>query len=181
MSLKWVWKDFETIWNELFYILRFKKIKKEVGPKWCCINTHWYTNNFSKSHDSNSEDAFIYEERHNMDKFSEVSEVPLPAPLEVLQTYFLEKSMRFLTSDLNTKLITAESTLRRSLCGMVVCKVLKWKIEIFIKLSGHWKSVSYSMNKWSFCYEIFLQYWKSFLKFRILSQRLALCCSFLKL
>ena len=43
---------------------------------------------------------------------------------------FLEKSMRFLALDLNTKFITSESTFTRSLCGMVVYKVLKSKVEI---------------------------------------------------
>ena len=41
-----------------------------------------------------------------------------------------EKPMRFLTYDLNKKLKTSESTFRRSLCAMVVCKVLKSKVEI---------------------------------------------------
>ena len=42
----------------------------------------------------------------------------------------LEKPMRFLTLDLKAKLITSESTFRRSLYGMVVYKVLKSKVEI---------------------------------------------------
>ena len=38
--------------------------------------------------------------------------------------------MRFLTLDLKTKLITSESTFRRSLSGMVVYKILNSKAEI---------------------------------------------------
>ena len=38
--------------------------------------------------------------------------------------------MRFLTSDLKSKLITSESTFRRSLCGMVADKMLSSKAEI---------------------------------------------------
>ena len=38
--------------------------------------------------------------------------------------------MRFLTLDLKTKLITSESTLRRSLSRMVVNKMLNSKAEI---------------------------------------------------
>ena len=38
--------------------------------------------------------------------------------------------MRFLTLDLKTQLIISESTFRRSLCRMVVDKVLKSKVEI---------------------------------------------------
>ena len=38
--------------------------------------------------------------------------------------------MRFVTLDLKTNLITSESTFRRSLCEMVVYKVLKSDVEI---------------------------------------------------
>ena len=38
--------------------------------------------------------------------------------------------MRFLTFDLKTKLITSESTFRRSLCGMLVDNMLNSKAEI---------------------------------------------------
>ena len=38
--------------------------------------------------------------------------------------------MRLLTLDLKTKLITSESTFRRSLCGMVVDNMLSSKAEI---------------------------------------------------
>ena len=54
----------------------------------------------------------------------------LPAHLEVQQIHVLEKPMCFLTLDLKTKLITSESTFRRSLCGMVVDKMLSSKAEI---------------------------------------------------
>ena len=40
--------------------------------------------------------------------------------------------MRFLTLDLKTKLIISESTFRRSLCRMVVYKMLKSKVEIHL-------------------------------------------------
>ena len=42
----------------------------------------------------------------------------------------LEKPMRFLTLDLKKKLITSESTFSRSLCGMVIDKMLSSKAEI---------------------------------------------------
>ena len=53
----------------------------------------------------------------------------LPAPLEVQQIDVLGKPMRFLALDLSTKLKTSESTFW-CLCGMVVYKVLKSKVEI---------------------------------------------------
>ena len=45
--------------------------------------------------------------------------------LEVPKTGVLEKSLRFLTLDLKTKLITSESTFRRSLRRIVVYKMLQ--------------------------------------------------------
>ena len=39
-----------SIWNEFFYILRLKKIKKEISPKRWWVNTHWSTNILFKSH-----------------------------------------------------------------------------------------------------------------------------------
>ena len=54
----------------------------------------------------------------------------LTAPLEVQYINVLEKPMRFMTLGLKTKLIISESTFRRSLCRMVVYKVLKSKVEI---------------------------------------------------
>ena len=58
-----------------FVYLDSKKIKKDVLPKLCWINTHRYTNILFKNHVTNSEKAFIYEERHSIDKSlsSEVS------------------------------------------------------------------------------------------------------------
>ena len=56
----------------------------------------------------------------------------LPAPLEVQYVDVLEKQMHFLTLDLKTKLITFESIFRRSLCRMVVHKVLQSKVEIYL-------------------------------------------------
>ena len=59
--------------------------------------------------------------------FSEVSSSSsLRSPIDIC----LDKPMRFLTLDLKTKLITSESTFRRSLCGMVVDKMLNSKAEI---------------------------------------------------
>ena len=43
--------------------------------------------------------------------------------------------MRFLTLDLKTKLITSESTFRRSLCRMVVYEVLQLKVKIDVFLT----------------------------------------------
>ena len=54
----------------------------------------------------------------------------LPAPSEVQYITVLEKPMCFMTLVLNTKLIISESTFRRSLCRMVVYRVLKSKVEI---------------------------------------------------
>ena len=54
----------------------------------------------------------------------------LPAPSEAQYITVLEKPMCFMTLGLNTKLIISESTFRRSLCRMVVYKVLKSKVEI---------------------------------------------------
>ena len=54
----------------------------------------------------------------------------LPAPLEVRQIDVLEKPRRFLTLNLKTKLESPESTFTRSLCWLVVNKVLKSKVEI---------------------------------------------------
>ena len=71
-----------SIWNVLFYRLRFKKLKKEVGPKWCCINTHWCTNILFRNRVTYSEEGFISEERHSIDK-SLFSEVSSSAHLEV--------------------------------------------------------------------------------------------------
>ena len=116
-----------SIWNELFYIIRFKEIKKEVCPKWCWVNSHWYTNILFKNHATSRVKKHLF-----IDKslFSEVVKYLLPAHLEVQQIYVLEQPMRFLTLDLKTKLITSESTFRRSLSGMVVYKILNSKAEI---------------------------------------------------
>ena len=42
----------------------------------------------------------------------------------------LEKPMRFLTLDMKAKLISSENTFTRSLCELVVYKVIKSKVEI---------------------------------------------------
>ena len=112
-----------SIWNELFYIIRFKELKKEVGPKWCWVNSHWYTNILFKNHATSRVKKHLF-----IDKslFSEVSSSSsLRSPIDIC----LDKPMRFLTLDLKTKLITSESTFRRSLCGMVVDKMLSSKAE----------------------------------------------------
>ena len=71
----------------------------------------------------------------------------LPAPLEVQQIDVLENPMCFPTLDLKTKLISSENTFR-SLCGMVVYKILMSKVEIdlalflkliFFQFSDNWK------------------------------------------
>ena len=89
------------------------------------INSH---NILFKNCVTNSKEAFIYEEIHSIDKilFSETSSSSsLRSPIDVL-----EKSVRFLTSNLKTKVITSEDTFRKRLCGMVVYQVLKSKVEI---------------------------------------------------
>ena len=89
----------------------------------------------------------------------------LPALLEVQYIHVLQKPVPFLTLDLKTKLITSQSTFRRSLCGMVVYKVLLSKVEtdlaFFLTLilfslpaTGQLRNF-YSLNKRSFCYETF--------------------------
>ena len=112
-----------SIWNELFYIIRLKKLKKEVGPKWCWVNSHWYTNILFKSHATSRVKTQLF-----IDKglFSEVSSSSfLRSPVDICS----DKPMRFLTFDLKTKLITSESTFRRSLCGMVLDKMLNSEAE----------------------------------------------------
>ena len=49
--------------------------------------------------------------------------------------------MRFLTLDLKTKLITTESTFRRSLCGMVVDKMLDLKTKLILTESTFRRSL----------------------------------------
>ena len=80
--------------------------------------------------------------------------------------------MRFLTLDLQTKLITSESTFRRSLCGMVVDKMLSSKAEIdlsffltliLVSLVTIGKDfaqprISHSLNERNLAYENFLHY-----------------------
>ena len=118
-----------SIWNDLFYISRFKKKKKkeEVCPKWYEVNTRWYTNILFKNHVTNSEDAFIYEKRYSIDKsfFSKVSSSSsLRSPIDRC----FRKGI--LDLDWKAKLTTSKSTFIRSLCRMVVYKMLKSKVEI---------------------------------------------------
>ena len=59
--------------------------------------------------------------------FSEVSSSSsLRSPIDIC----LEKPKRLMNLDLKTKWITSKSTFRRSLCGMVVNKMLSSKAEI---------------------------------------------------
>ena len=111
------------IWNELFYIIRFKKLKKEVGPKWCWVNFYWYNHILFKNHATSRVKTQLF-----IDKslFSEVSSSSsLRSPIDIC----LDKPMCFLTLDLKTKLITSESTFRRSLCEMVLDKMRNSKAE----------------------------------------------------
>ena len=77
-----------------------------------------------------SEKAFIYEKRHSIGRslFSEESSSsPLKIPVDRCSR---KVNGFFLNFNLNTKLITSESILRRSLCRMVVYKILKLQVEI---------------------------------------------------
>ena len=76
----------------------------------------WYNKILFKDHATNSNEAFIFQERHSTDK-SFLAEESLRSPIDVLR-----KSIRFLTSnsDLKTKVITSEGTFRRNICGMVL-------------------------------------------------------------
>ena len=141
-------------------------LQKKIHLKWVILytfiqrnkergwpNTHWYTNILLKNDVINSEETFIYEERHSIDKslFSEVSSSSsLKSPIDVL-----EKLTRF------PKLMTSENTFWSSLCEMVVCKVLTSKIKMdlaffqimtFFSLVTMEKNfaqtrISYSLNK----------------------------------
>ena len=57
-----------------------------------------------------------------------------PASLEVQQMNVLENPVCFLKLDLKAKLISSESIFMSIFCGMVVCKVLKSKVEIDLAL-----------------------------------------------
>ena len=101
-------------------------MKKEVSPKWCWVNTNWYTNILFKNH-------FTSRVTNNLFMRKDVAltrvclvKYLLSVRLEDQQIDVLEKPMHFLTLDLKKKLITSEGTLIR----MVVYKVLQWKVEI---------------------------------------------------
>ena len=53
----------------------------------------------------------------------------LSGPLEIQKISVLEEPMCFLTLESNKRLITSETTLQSSVCGLVVYKVLKSKVE----------------------------------------------------
>ena len=89
-----------SIWNELFYIIRFKEIKKEVCPKWCWVNSHWYTNILFKNHATSRVKKHLF-----IDK-SLCSGVSSSSSLRSLIDICLEKPMCLLTLDLKAKLIT---------------------------------------------------------------------------
>ena len=84
--------------------------------------------------------------------FSQVSSSSsLRSPIDTC----LDTPMRFLTLYLKKKLITSESTFRRSLCGMVLDKMLNSKAETdlafflkiaFIYLNGNWKEFCTTQN-----------------------------------
>ena len=60
-------------------------MKEELRQKLCWNNTHWYINILFKNHVTNSGEAFLYEERHNIDKsfFSKVySSSSLKSPID---------------------------------------------------------------------------------------------------
>ena len=78
-----------------------------------------------------SEKAFIYEKRHSIGR-SLFSEESSSSPLKIPVDRCSRKVNVFFFKDfnLNTKLITSESILRRSLCRMVVYKILKLQVEI---------------------------------------------------
>lgn len=59
----------------------------------------------------------------------------LKALLPIVKKQILEKQMRFLTLDLQTKQRTSERTFQWILCEMIVEKELKLKAEIDLSLS----------------------------------------------
>ena len=139
-----------------FYILRFKEIKNKVcqsGPLTLVYRYHL------KNRVSNSEEKTQHEKRlwHLylfMRKVLASKRVCLVkylrlVPLKSNRQMCQESKFRFLTLDFKTKLITSESTIRRSLCGMVVYMVLKSKVEIdlvflltlIFQLSDNWKII----------------------------------------
>ena len=68
------------IWNELFYIIRFKEVMK-VCPKCCWVNSHWYTNILFKNHATSRVKKHLF-----IDKslFSEVSSSSsLRSPIDI--------------------------------------------------------------------------------------------------
>ena len=105
-----------SIWNELFYILWFKEIKKQGGPRWCWINAHLCTNIFFKNHITNNENAFIYQERNGIGKslFAEVS----LGSLKCLIDRCFRKFNGF--SDFRFEDKPSRDTFKRSLYGMIV-------------------------------------------------------------
>ena len=101
-------------------------MKKEVSPKWCLVNTNWYTNILSKNHFTNRVTKNLFMRKDVALTRVCLAKYLLSVSLEDQQIDVLEKPMHFLTLDLKKKLITSEGTL----CRMVVYKVLQWKVEI---------------------------------------------------
>ena len=145
-----------SAWNGFFNILRFKELKKEVSPKWWWVNVHWHTNIL-----------FEKTKRHSIDK-SLFSEVSSSSSLRSLIDRCYREGNAFCDFGFEDKL---DKEFRRSLCGMVLYKVLNSNVEIdlafFLTLilfslvvigkKFVQPSISYGLNKRNFCFENFLQ------------------------
>lgn len=82
-----------------------------------------------QNHVTTSKEAFMYEKRQSIDK-SLICEVSPSSSIRSPIEDVLEKLIRFLTSDLITKLITSKRTFYEGLCRMAVDNVLNSKVEI---------------------------------------------------
>ena len=105
----------------MFYVLRFKKIKKKVGPKWCWVNTNLYANILFKNHVTNRVTKHLF-----MRKDITLTRVCL--------VKYLSKYMFCQTSDLKANLITFE-TLLWGVCLGWSYRVLYLKVEIYFFLT----------------------------------------------
>ena len=84
-----------------------------------------------KNHVTNNEEAFVYDERNNIGKslFSEVSSLhSLRCPIDKC----FRKVNAFFDFRFEDK--TSEDTFRRGFYGIVVCTVIKSKVEIDFKI-----------------------------------------------
>ena len=75
-------QDRYFFWNELFYILRFKETKKGVGPKWCWVNTNWYTNILFEKYFTNRVTKHLFMRKDKALTRVYLVKYLLPAPLE---------------------------------------------------------------------------------------------------